>query len=57
MRRQAEEHNIGSIAMPKIGAGYGGLSWKKIKRIVESVFHDWDGTVLIYEEYVPEAEP
>jgi hypothetical protein len=43
--------------MPKIGAGYGGLSWKKIKRIVESVFHDWDGTVLIYEEYVPEAEP
>src|SRR3954469_24968632 len=29
MRRQADREGVASIAMPKVGAGYGGLSWKK----------------------------
>ena len=27
--------------MPRIGVGYGGLSWKKVRAIVEAVFKDW----------------
>lgn len=34
-----------SIAMPKIGAGLAGGDWKKIKKILEEVFTDYDATV------------
>ena len=44
---------ITSIAMPRIGVGYGGLSWKKVRAIVEAVFGDWPGTLVVYEEFVP----
>ena len=37
MRRQADAEGITSIAMPRIGVGYGGLSWKKVRAIVEAV--------------------
>lgn len=53
MRLQANEEGISSIAMPRIGAGYGGLSWKKVRPIIERVFNDWSGTLYIYEKYVP----
>jgi O-acetyl-ADP-ribose deacetylase (regulator of RNase III) len=54
MKLQAEKNNIRSIAMPRIGTGYGGLSWKKVRVIVERVFGEWSGTLYVYEEYVPE---
>lgn len=54
MKDLADAHNIGSIAMPRIGAGNGGLSWKKVRMIVERVFGDWPGTLIVYEDYVPE---
>ncbi|TKJ35674.1 MAG: phosphatase [Planctomycetes bacterium B3_Pla] len=53
MRRQANEEGIRSIAMPRIGAGYGGLPWNEIRPIVEHVFSDWAGKVYVYEEFVP----
>ena len=53
MRQQADEAGITSIAMPRIGVGYGGLSWKKVRVIIEAVFEDWDGTLVVYEEFVP----
>ncbi len=56
MRAQADAEGISSIAMPRIGAGYGGLSWKKVRPIIERVFADWPGTLYVYEEYVP-AQP
>lgn len=52
MRWQADSEGITSIAMPRIGVGYGGLSWKKVRAIVENVFEDWSGTLVVYEEYV-----
>ena len=36
MRKQADAEDITSIAMPCIGVGYGGLSWKKVRDIVEA---------------------
>ncbi|TKJ35812.1 MAG: hypothetical protein CEE38_14505 [Planctomycetes bacterium B3_Pla] len=53
MRKQADEEGISSIAMPLIGAEYGGLSWKKVRPIIEQVFKDWPGTLYVYEEFVP----
>jgi O-acetyl-ADP-ribose deacetylase (regulator of RNase III) len=54
MREQADAEGIRRIAVPRIGVGYGGLSWKKVRNIVERVFADWTGTLIVYEEYVPE---
>jgi O-acetyl-ADP-ribose deacetylase (regulator of RNase III) len=54
MKELADAHNIRSIAMPRIGVGYGGLSWKKVCTVVEKVFSDWPGTLIVYEEYVAE---
>lgn len=53
MKDLADAYNICSIAMPRIGVGYGGLSWKKVRAIVERVFGDWSGTLIVYEDYVP----
>ena len=53
MRRQADAEGITSIAVPRIGVGYGGLSWKKVRASVEAVFGDWDGKLVVYEEFVP----
>jgi O-acetyl-ADP-ribose deacetylase (regulator of RNase III) len=56
MREQADLDAITSIAIPRVGAGYGGLPWKKVKAIIEKVFGDWLGTLYVYEEYAPEEE-
>ena len=53
MREQADAEAIRSIALPRIGVGYGGLSWKKVRAIIERVFGDWPGTLYVYEEYIP----
>src|SRR5215472_3434408 len=57
MREQAHAEDIPTIAMPRIGTGYGGLSWKRLRTIVEQVFAGWSGTLYVYEEYVPALSP
>ncbi len=51
MKHQADQESITNIAMPRIGAGYGDLSWNKVRPIIERVFDDWSGMLYIYEEY------
>lgn len=52
MKHQADKEGISSIAMPRIGAGYGGLSWDRVRPIVERIFNNWSGMLYVYEEYV-----
>jgi O-acetyl-ADP-ribose deacetylase (regulator of RNase III) len=56
MREQADREGIATIAIPRIGTGYGGLSWRKVRAVIEKAFADWPGTLYVYEEYAPEAE-
>jgi O-acetyl-ADP-ribose deacetylase (regulator of RNase III) len=51
LRSTADEAGIRSIAIPRIAAGYGGLSWKKVKALIEAAFADWSGMLYVYEEY------
>ena len=53
MRGLADAEGVAGIAIPRIGVGYGGLSWKKVRAIVERVFADWPGRLVVYEEFVP----
>ena len=54
MRELAEAEGITSVAMPRIGAGLGGLSWKKVRTIIDGVLGDWPGTAYVYDTYVPD---
>jgi O-acetyl-ADP-ribose deacetylase (regulator of RNase III) len=56
MRNKANREGIKSIAIPRIGVGYGGLSWKKVRAIIEKTLGGWKGTVYVYEEYAPEED-
>ena len=51
LRAAADESGIRSVAMPRIAAGYGGLSWKKVRALIDSAFAEWPGTVYVYEEF------
>ncbi|HZS85954.1 MAG TPA: macro domain-containing protein [Chloroflexota bacterium] len=53
MRAQSDSEGVASIAMPRIGTGYGGLSWRKLRPMVDNAFADWPGTLYVYEEYIP----
>jgi O-acetyl-ADP-ribose deacetylase (regulator of RNase III) len=55
MREQADAAGISTIALPRIGVGYGGLSWPKVRALIETAFGDWTGTVYVYETFTPEA--
>ena len=57
MRREAVSVGVKSIAIPRIGVGYGGLSWKKVRAIVEKVFSDWEGMLFVHEKFEPENQP
>ncbi len=54
MKRQADQEGVHTIAMPRVGAGHGGLSWKKVRTVIDRVFQTWPGTLYVYEEYIPE---
>jgi O-acetyl-ADP-ribose deacetylase (regulator of RNase III) len=56
MREQADYEGITTISVPRIGTGYGGLSWKKVRAVIEKVFGDWPGVLSVSEEFVPEAD-
>ena len=51
LRAAADAAGVRSIAMPRIAAGYGGLSWKKVRAQIEAAFADWSGMLYVYEEF------
>ncbi len=51
LRVAADEAGIASLAMPRIAAGYGGLSWKKVRALIEVAFADWSGMLYVYDGF------
>src|SRR5579859_7256848 len=51
MRQQAEDGGINKIAMDRNATGLSGLKWGKFKPIIQGVFGDWPGELIIYETY------
>lgn len=51
LRAAADAEGIRSLAMPRIAAGYGGLSWKKVRAQIERAFAGWSGALYVYEEF------
>lgn len=51
MRAQANTEGITSIALPRIGAGLGGLDWPSVRAIIERIFANWPGDIYLYEAF------
>jgi O-acetyl-ADP-ribose deacetylase (regulator of RNase III) len=43
----AQQHNIKYIAMPKIGCGLDGLSWPRVRQMIQEVFEETDIEILV----------
>lgn len=54
MLMHASAHKVKDIAMPKIGAGLGGLDWENVKIVLEDVTENYpEVTLHVVEEYSP----
>jgi len=53
---QTNIEEIKSIAIPRIGSGYGGLEWEKVRAVIEKELERWSGNLFFYEEYKPETK-
>lgn len=51
-----KEEMIKSVAMPRIGAGLGGLEWQKVKEIMIKTLSNQDIEFVVYEEFEPGLE-
>ncbi|XP_071529624.1 ADP-ribose glycohydrolase OARD1-like [Panulirus ornatus] len=48
MKRHSLQHNVGAIAMPRIGCGRDGLVWDRVREILTDVFKDTDIKISVY---------
>lgn len=56
MLKHASCHRVEKIAMPKIGAGLGGLKWEDVKRVINQTSALYPMVKLIVvENYVPQS--
>jgi len=52
MLAYARQNNIEKIALPKIGAGLGGLNWEDVKSIIDRLGKDYsDIDLIVVENY------
>jgi O-acetyl-ADP-ribose deacetylase (regulator of RNase III) len=52
MSIQAKTADIRDIAIPRIGAGLGGLEWRTVRAMIEQVFETWPGSLFVHEQYL-----
>jgi O-acetyl-ADP-ribose deacetylase (regulator of RNase III) len=51
----AENGDVGRIALPRIGAGLGGLDWPKVRAILEAAGEATRVELVVFERYEPAA--
>jgi O-acetyl-ADP-ribose deacetylase (regulator of RNase III) len=49
LRRFLQEKKVSSVAIPPLGAGNGGLDWRKVKPEIEAALGDLDINILVFE--------
>lgn len=60
LRRVIDEYEIGSLALPPLGCGLGGLEWAHVRPRIEAALADAPARVLVFEPAgapAPEAMP
>ena len=55
LRREIEDRDIRSIALPPLGSGLGGLNWRIVRNLIEDALGDCvDREVVVYEPHETE---
>jgi len=52
MIRMAESKDISEIALPRVGAGLGGLNWSSVREVLQSLGSSTAIHLRVCEEYV-----
>jgi O-acetyl-ADP-ribose deacetylase (regulator of RNase III) len=47
--RVLEEYQISSVALPPLGCGHGGLSWEKVKRLIEKYLQNSPAKAIVFQ--------
>lgn len=53
LRKTIESEKIGSVALPKLATGVGGLDWEAVKPLLEKHLGDLSIPVYVYSTYRP----
>ena len=51
LEQHAKKENLGSLALPRLATGVGGLSWAEVKPLIEHYLADLDIPVYLYVTY------
>jgi O-acetyl-ADP-ribose deacetylase (regulator of RNase III) len=47
------KEGFGSLALPRLATGVGGLDWSEVKPLIASQLGDLDIPVFVYSTYLP----
>lgn len=52
MERMATEAGLKLVGLPRVGAGLGGLSWERVKQVMNDVLSDSRCRFVVFEDFV-----
>lgn len=53
LRKEIQKEGHGSVALPKLATGVGGLSWNDIKPLLQEKLGDLPAKIIVYSNYQP----
>ena len=51
MVQHADEHGVGRVGLPRIGAGLGGLDWRQVRAMLERAAASAKVELVVFEEF------
>lgn len=53
LRKLIERERIGSVALPRLATGAGGLDWSEVRPLIENQLGDVAADIYVYREHTP----
>ena len=47
LREEMEDLYVTKLAIPRICCGRNGLDWREVRNVIEFIFHEFDGEILV----------
>jgi O-acetyl-ADP-ribose deacetylase (regulator of RNase III) len=53
LKKVIADEKLGSVALPRLATGVGGLDWDEVLPLIKGQLADVDADVYVYRQYVP----
>ncbi len=53
LKKLIAKEKLGSVALPRLATGVGGLDWADVQPLIRNQLADVDATIYVYAKYVP----